>query len=111
MMTAELTTGQGTVAGRRDALVNDFKDVASDTGELVKEVSGAAGEGLARARATIKEKLCEAESRLEDARAVVADRFRYAASATDGYVKNHPWKVLGVAAAAGVVIGFLVNRR
>jgi ElaB/YqjD/DUF883 family membrane-anchored ribosome-binding protein len=46
-----------------------------------------------------------------DASMAVSDRARYAADATDVYVRDNPWKMLGVAAAAGVVIGGILLRR
>jgi ElaB/YqjD/DUF883 family membrane-anchored ribosome-binding protein len=42
---------------------------------------------------------------------MAADRAKEAARATDDYVHDHPWQMVGVAAAVGFVAGLLMNRR
>lgn len=110
-MTAEFTTGQGNFEARKDALSSDFKDVARDTEKLMKDVSGATADSYAAARTTIEEKLGAAKSRLSDARIAAAERARTAAGATDAYVRENPWTVLGAAAAVGLAVGLLMHRR
>ena len=39
------------------------------------------------------------------------DRARAAARVTDDYVHDNPWGAIGAAAAAGFLIGLLINRR
>lgn len=92
-MAAELTTGQGPVPGRKDAMVKDFLNVASDANELIKEKLDAAG------------------SSLGEARTVVTEKVRYAAASSSDYVKGHPWQVLGLATVVGVIVGILSYRR
>lgn len=92
-MTAELTTGQGPVPVRKDALAQDLSNLAGDAGELLKEKLEAAG------------------SRLGEVRTVLAERARQAAGSGNEYVKAHPWRVLGLAAAVGVIVGILAYRR
>lgn len=96
---------------RKDALVSDLKGVANDADELMKEVAGATAEGFSATRTQIEEKLSAAKARLDNARVVAGEKVRYAAGATDAYVRENPWTVLGAAAAAGLLIGFLINRR
>jgi ElaB/YqjD/DUF883 family membrane-anchored ribosome-binding protein len=36
---------------------------------------------------------------------------RRVASSADGYVRESPWQALGIAALAGLAVGFLVARR
>lgn len=110
-MTTELTRGHGPFEGTKEALVKDLKGVVGDADELLKEVTHSTTEQLAAARTRIEAKLCEARSGLHDARVAVTQKARYAASATDEYARDNPWKLLAVAAAAGVVIGFLLSRR
>ena len=52
-----------------------------------------------------------AKERLGDMQEKAVERTRAAAKATDHYVHEHPWQAIGVAAAIGVVIGLLLNRR
>ena len=52
-----------------------------------------------------------AQVRLADAEALVVDKTRAAARATDEYVKENPWQAVGVAAGIGFLIGVIVSRR
>jgi ElaB/YqjD/DUF883 family membrane-anchored ribosome-binding protein len=38
-------------------------------------------------------------------------KVRSAAAAADDYVRHSPWSAIGIAAAAGMLIGFLTGRR
>jgi len=110
-MNTELIASHGTVEGKKEALVNDLKNVVGDADALLKEVASATAEGYAAARTKVEGRLIEAKSRLDDARLAVAKKTRDAAVVTNAYVRENPWRVLGVAAATGIVIGFLLNRR
>lgn len=117
-MTTETYPGQGPLEGRMDVPAPAVKKGNAGGDGAAKEAgaSGASGatstpEELSAARALIAERLRQTRSRLVEARAVVADKAKCTAQATDAYVKNHPWQVLGVAAAAGVLAGVLLSRR
>lgn len=89
-------------AGKADPALGD---------EAVKISGASVPEEVAAARMLIAERLRQTRSRLVEARAVVAGKAKCTAQATDAYVKDHPWQVLGVAAAAGVLAGVLLSRR
>jgi len=110
-MNTEPNASQGTVEGMKEKLVRDLKSVASDGDNLVKEVANSTAEEIAAARTKIEGKLGEAKSKLDNARIAAAERARGAADATQEFVRENPWKALGVAAAAGLIIGFLLSRR
>jgi ElaB/YqjD/DUF883 family membrane-anchored ribosome-binding protein len=59
----------------------------------------------------LEEKLREATSKLDQARIDATERFRGAATATHDYIRENPWRSLGVVAAVGLVIGALLSRR
>lgn len=110
-MNTETIASHGTLDGKKEALVNNLKSVVGDADALLKEVAGATAEGYAAARTKVEGRLNEAKSRLDDARLAVAKKTKDAAGVTNAYVRENPWKVLGVATAAGLVIGFLLSRR
>lgn len=110
-MNTELNASHGTVEGKKEKLVKDIKGVVGDADDLMREVASSTAGELAAARTKIEGKLDEAKSRLGDARIAVTEKARVAADATNEYVRENPWKILGVAAAAGLVIGFLLSRR
>lgn len=110
-MNTELNAGRGNVQGKKEALVEDIKSVVVDADGLLKEMTGAGAEKFTEARTKIEGRLHEAKSRLGNARLVVSQRARHVAGATNDYVKENPWRVLGIAAAAGFITGFLISRR
>lgn len=110
-MNTELNASDGTVEGKKERLVKDLKSVVTDADGLLKEVANSTAEEFAVARTKIEGKLGEARSRLDDARIAVTEKAKSAADATHEYVRENPWKALGVAAAAGLIIGFLLSRR
>ncbi|MBI3524354.1 MAG: DUF883 domain-containing protein [Betaproteobacteria bacterium] len=109
-MNTMFSARRGTVETQKDKLVKNLKDIVTDADDLLKAVSSSTAEEFATARAKMEAGLGEAMSRLEDARIAVTDKARELADDTQEYVKEHPWKILGVV-AAGVVIGLLLSRR
>lgn len=100
-----------TTTEARDQLVVDMKAVIADAEELLKATAGAAGERVSAARTRAEETLKAARQKLADLDDVVIDRAKDAARATDEYVHEHPWGAVGIAAAAGLLMGVLIARR
>lgn len=48
---------------------------------------------------------------LNDIQKLLSEKGKEAATATDEFVRENPWAALGVAAAVGCLIGFLINRK
>lgn len=76
----------------------------------LKEMANFTAEEFAAALTEIEGRLGEARSRLGQARSVVTQKAKGAADATQEYVSDNPWKVLGVV-AVGLIIGILLSRR
>ncbi|OGA18182.1 MAG: hypothetical protein A3I63_04925 [Betaproteobacteria bacterium RIFCSPLOWO2_02_FULL_66_14] len=95
----------------KDKLVADLKIVVADAEELLRATASQAGEKVAAARERIQASLASARVKLVDAERVIVDRTRLAAKATDEYVRENPWKAVGVAAGVGFLLGLLINRR
>lgn len=110
-MNTELTTSHGTIEGKKEVLVSDLRGVVGDADALLKEVANSAVEGFAAARTNFQGRLGEVRSRLDEARISAMQKARGATDATHAYVRDNPGKAIGVAVAAGLVIGFLLSRR
>jgi ElaB/YqjD/DUF883 family membrane-anchored ribosome-binding protein len=85
-------------------MADDLKLIVSDGEELLKAAANASGEGFTAARAKVAEKVMSAKAKL-------ADGSQLTARQVDDYVHGSPWTVIGVAAAAGILIGFLAAKR
>lgn len=95
----------------RDKLITDFKVVVQDAEELLKATAATMGEKSTVVRQRIEENLREAKAKLAQAEAIVIDKTKEAAEATDTYVRANPWQAVGIAAGLGFLVGVLVSRR
>ena len=100
-----------TVTVARQQVLTDLKAVVADTEELLKATAGAVDERASAARAKVAESLRAAKFKIEELDSEMIDRVKTAAKATDEYVHEHPWGAVGIAAAAGLLVGVLVARR
>lgn len=104
-------TNDGALEDSKQALVKDLKDAVGDAGDLVNNVATATAEEFAQARTKLEARLGQARTRLLDAGQTVSDKAWCTVDATNHFVHENPWKVLGVAAAAAIVIGAILSRR
>ena len=95
----------------RTKLVDEFSNVLSEAEDMLKRAANETGEKAKDLRSQVEAKLLTAKLRLQELEGQAIDRAKEAARATDDYVHEHPWQAIGIAAAVGVVIGLLMNRR
>lgn len=101
----------GTDIVTRDKLVADLKLVVTDAEELLKLTAGQAGEKVAAVRDKVQRGLDQAKAKLVVIEDKAIEQTKAAARATDAYVHENPWKAVGIAAGAGLLIGLLIGRR
>lgn len=89
---------------------DDLRTLAGDMEELLKVTAGVTGEQIEKARARAEESLKAAKAGLAKAQESVLVKTRAAARATDEYVRTNPWRLLAIAAGAGVALGYLLGR-
>lgn len=95
----------------KDKLITDMKVVLADVEDLLKAATAATGETASALREKAATKLKLATEKLTGLQEAALLKGKEAAKVTDEYVHAHPWKAVGIAAAAGFFIGLLVNRR
>jgi ElaB/YqjD/DUF883 family membrane-anchored ribosome-binding protein len=95
----------------RDQLVSDMKAVIADAEALLHATAEAAGEKVGALRTRAQQTLTEAKAKLAQLDDDVVRQAKDAARTADRYVRDNPWGAVGIAAAAGVVIGLLISRR
>ena len=95
----------------RDKLVQDLKIVISDAEDLLRATASTAGEKVVAAREKVQSSLDRAKVKLAEVEDVIVDSGKQAARATDEYVRDNPWRAVGIAAGIGVIIGMLISRR
>ena len=95
----------------RSKLVDEFSAVVSEAEDMLKRAANETGEKAKDLRSQVEAKLLTAKLRLQELQGQAVDRAKETARATDDFVHDHPWQAIGVAAAVGVVVGLLMNRR
>jgi ElaB/YqjD/DUF883 family membrane-anchored ribosome-binding protein len=94
----------------KEKLMQDLRQVVTDAEELLRATAGVGGEKASAARERIQDNIAAAKVRLNEAEALVVEKTRYAAKATDEYVHDNPWRAIGVAASVGIIVGMLIGR-
>ena len=100
-----------TAIAPKEKLVADLRVVVSDAEELLAATASQTGERIAELRERMQTNLRLARIKLADAEAAVRESTRQMARATDHYVHENPWKAIGIAAGAGLLVGMLIGRR
>lgn len=95
----------------RDKLVDDLSAVLGEAEDMLKRAAVETGDKARDLRSQVETKLLRAKLRLQEIEGAAVDRAKEAARATDDYVHDNPWQAIGVAAAVGLAIGLLLNRR
>ena len=100
-----------TALAPKEKLVADLKGVVTDAEELLAATASQTGEKIAELRERMQTNLRLARLKLADAEAALRESTRQVAKATDHYVHENPWKAIGIAAGAGLLVGMLIGRR
>ena len=95
----------------RERLVDDLAAVLAEAEEMLKRASVETGEKARDLRSQVETQLLRAKLKLQEIEGEAIDHAKAAARATDDYVHDHPWQAIGIAGAAGLLIGLLMNRR
>lgn len=88
--------------------VKTFLDNVEDLTRALKDVETP---DVARVRAKVKIALAAAKSAVADSATQLKGHAQEVGKRTDGYVRDNPWQVIGVAAAIGLAVGILASRR
>lgn len=97
--------------GNANPIARDIQNVVTDAQELLKTVQSE-GEGkLADVKVKVQAQLDNAKQMLGELQTSVQDGAKVAVDTTDAYVRSNPWRAVGISAAAGALIGFLIARR
>lgn len=98
-------------AVNKDKLMSDLRVVVADAEELLRMTADQAGEGAAELRNRVQARLNQAKVDLVRLQEAAVVRAKEAGHATDEFVHDNPWKLIGIAAGVGLVVGLLISRR
>jgi ElaB/YqjD/DUF883 family membrane-anchored ribosome-binding protein len=92
----------------KQQLVDDFNRVVSDTEALLRAMASVPGEKASALRASVEDNLKAAKTRVREIQGAAYEKGTAAARATDEYVHENPWTLIGVAAAVGLIVGLVI---
>ena len=90
-----------------EQLVTQLRDLLSEAEQLV---GGSAGEFVGEKAEAMRERLADAQERLQEIYQNTRDKVVAGAKSTDAAIRSHPYESLAVALGVGVLIGALVRR-
>ncbi len=88
----------------------DVQNVVSEAQELLKTVKDEGASQVDAVKAKLSNQYDAARQKFGEIQTTVADGAKVAMTTTDDYVRGNPWRAVGIAAAAGALIGFLAAR-
>jgi ElaB/YqjD/DUF883 family membrane-anchored ribosome-binding protein len=98
------TTSQTNPVGR------DVQNVVTEAQELLKTVKEEGASQIDQMKTKVSAQLDTAKQKFGEIQQTVQDGAQMAVTSTDAYVRSNPWRAVGIAAAAGALIGFLAAR-
>lgn len=93
------------------ALSREFNKFVADIESLLRETASLTGDELALARGKLQERVSEAKDSVTSLSHELEGRARKTARNANRDVHDEPWKAIGGAAAAGLILGMLFSRR
>ena len=94
-----------------DAAGAEMSTLTADVQDLLGRLAHVADPEIARLRIKVGRALTSTKRVLADGTDQVQRHAKNAMAAGDGYVREQPWQAVGIAAVAGLLVGFLVGRR
>jgi ElaB/YqjD/DUF883 family membrane-anchored ribosome-binding protein len=96
---------------RQSATGTEWRDLIADVEDLLTKVAGVSDVEIARVRERVQKTLAAARGSAAEGARRARVYAQDATNATEEYVRESPWTAVGLAAAVGVLIGFIASRR
>ncbi len=88
--------------------INSFIENVEDLTTALKDVDTP---DIAKVKAKVKIALAAAKSAAADTATQLRGHAQKVGKRTDGFVRDNPWQVIGIAAVVGLAVGILASRR
>jgi ElaB/YqjD/DUF883 family membrane-anchored ribosome-binding protein len=93
------------------AASDEVQNLIADVEDLIDRVSDAADPEVKRLRSKVAAAVASTKKTIASGADQVQRQAKEAFDASDRYVRNQPWEAIGIAALAGVAVGFLLSSR
>jgi ElaB/YqjD/DUF883 family membrane-anchored ribosome-binding protein len=105
------TPRTGRATRRQSAAATEWRDLIADVEDLLTKVANVGDVEIARVRERLQKTLATVRSSANAGARRARVYAQDATTATEDYVRESPWTAVGLAAAVGVLIGFIASRR
>lgn len=95
----------------KPGLANSLRSMIDETDQMLKSAASAGDQKFQGMRDKVLEQMRQMRTQLTEFEQVGMQKAKDVARATDESVHAHPYGAMAVAAAAGILIGFLAARR
>lgn len=89
----------------------DVQNVVSEAQELLKTVKDEGANQLDNVKSKVQAQYDAARGKLGEIQSTVSEGARVAATNANAHVRANPWQYIGIAAAVGLLVGFVAARR
>ena len=95
----------------KDTASGEIRNLMADVEDLVTRVAGVTDPDIALVRSKVLRTLDAARTEMSASAARMREHAIKVAGTTNDFVRENPWRVLGVAALLGAAAGYLARRR
>ena len=99
------------IEDQANTLADDFQEVVTDAQELLANMGTEGGAKVGEMKKRVQASIDAARKQLGELQVSVTEGAKAAVTTTDQYVHDNPWSAIGIGAAVGVLVGFLLARR
>ena len=92
----------------KERIMGELRSLVNDAERLFRQAAESSSDSLSGMRSHFDRRLERTRDRLDRTRRLVGDNARVQTEAARGYVRENPLASIGVATAAGVIVGLLV---
>src|ERR1700686_3524621 len=92
-------------------VTREFQNLVADMEDFIKAGTSLTGDDLARAKPNLSARVAAPRPLVEEMPGTISDPARNTVKVAANYVREQPWQTVGVSAAVGLLIGFLLGRR
>lgn len=98
-------------ANGKEGLAHNLRHLVDEADQFLKAAAQTGDETFDGVRQQFVEQVRQMRAQLDELEDSAMHKARHAARSADHAVHSHPYSAIGIAAAAGLLIGFLAARR
>jgi len=99
------------IANAKEGFAHSLRHMVDEADDFLKAAAQSGDEKFDAVRGQFVEQVRQMRAQLDELEDSAIQKARHAARTTNEAVHSHPYGAIGIAAAAGLLIGFLAARR